>query len=194
MNISPLSFGKRIPIAKCQIQEKETGKFVPATIYEVDCTDKEDFLEIKNLDRKWSFKYWIGENMDMKHSLKTELNEDCNLSFYQIRDEKGELLGISQVKEMGGTHDLSFIDTKPRNPYRYTGQAFLAGIASSVLKKDGFRLIVTNPIDEAADFYRNTCGFELLGDYIFKMNRSQIKDFIARTEERTQAPLINLKG
>ncbi len=193
MNISPLSFGKKIPIAKCQIQERETGKFVPATVYEVDCADEDDFLEIKNLNRKWSFKKFISENMESKHFVKNYLNGDSCLSFYQIRDNNDEIIGIGQTREIGRTHDLSYIDTKPKNQYRFVGQTLLAAIGKSILNQDGFRLIVSTPIDSSIDFYEKSCGFEKIEDGMFKMNRSQIQSFISRTEERTHSPLISLK-
>ena len=41
-----ISFGKKIPIAQCQIQNLATKKFEPATIYELDCHDESDLLEV----------------------------------------------------------------------------------------------------------------------------------------------------
>jgi len=39
-----ISFGKKIPLSQCQIQNKETGNFEKATVYELDCKDKNDIL------------------------------------------------------------------------------------------------------------------------------------------------------
>ena len=38
--INNISFGKKIPLTTCQIQDKKTGKFVPATLFEYDCKDE----------------------------------------------------------------------------------------------------------------------------------------------------------
>ena len=46
MQINSISFGKKIPKYKCQIQDKETGKFVDATFCEIDCKDEKDSIEI----------------------------------------------------------------------------------------------------------------------------------------------------
>ena len=61
MNINPINFGKKIPIAKCHIKDVEKGKFVPATFYEIDCTDINDNNEIYDLNNNYE-------------SIKTNLN------------------------------------------------------------------------------------------------------------------------
>ena len=42
-----ISFGAKNPIAKCKIQNRETGKFENATVYEYTCTDKSDIEKLK---------------------------------------------------------------------------------------------------------------------------------------------------
>ena len=44
-----ISFGAKIPIAKCKIQNKESGQFENATVYEYTCSDKSDVEKIKRI-------------------------------------------------------------------------------------------------------------------------------------------------
>ena len=48
-----ISFGKKIPLTTCQIQDKKTGNFVPATLFEYDCKDEDDILEIVFTGKQW---------------------------------------------------------------------------------------------------------------------------------------------
>ena len=154
-----ISFGRKIPKIRCQILEKETGKFTPATVYEIDCKDEADFLEIKRLDRRWHFKSDIAKNMEQKHAVQTYLKQKSNLSFYAIQDKNNELVGLAQTKTVNGITDINYITTKPRNEYKYVGQTLVAAIGKEALKKGNTQLTITTSIDEAVDFYRKKMWF-----------------------------------
>lgn len=189
-----ISFGRKIPKIQCQILKKETGEFIPATVYEIDCKDEADFLAIKKLDRKWHFKSDIAKNMEQKHAVQTYLKQKSNLSFYAMHDKNNELVGLAQTKTVNGITDINYITTKPRNEYKYVGQTLVAAIGQEALKKGNTQLTITTSIDEAVEFYRKKCGFKKYGKYILRMNPEQIQKSINNVEERTQAQFINLKG
>lgn len=193
MKISPISFGRKIPLAKCNIQDKTTGKYTTATFYEVDCKDEEDFKEIKNLGINWQYKYHISDNMETKHILNRDASKASNLSFYEMRSDNNEILAISQVEGINGNYNVNYISRKPLCEYKYVGQTMLACIGAEVNRKKGDRLIITRTTSEARPFYTEICGFEELGPFMLKMNRSQINQFIKQTEERTNAPIETLR-
>ena len=184
MKIPNISFGKKIPLAKCQIQNKTTGEYTPATFYEVDCKDEEDYKEIKRLSVNWKYKYHIEDNMETKH-----LSPKSNLFFYQIRGNNDKLLAMSQVEESNGIYDVNYISREPNCKYRYVGQTMLACIGREVNRKKGDRLVITRTTSDARPFYTDICGFEELGTFMLKMNNSQIAQFINQTEEKTKSPI-----
>ena len=90
-----ISFGRKIPIIKCQIQDTDTGKFEPATVYQIDCKDESDVLEIRNLPDTWQYKLGIAKNMDRKHQLLKHYNQAEDVR----RDMAGEVRGpAAQVR------------------------------------------------------------------------------------------------
>ena len=189
-----ISFGRKIPKIQCQIQNKETGKFIPATVYEVDCKDEADFQEIRKLDRKWHFRNDIALGMEQKHAIQTYLKQKSNVSFYAMKDNKGELIGLAQTKTVNGITDINYLTTKPRNEYKYVGQTMVAAIGKETLKKGYNQLTITTSIDETMDFYKKKCGFKQYGKYILRMNAEQIRKSVETIENRTKAQFINLKG
>ena len=116
MNISSISFGRKIPRYTCQVQNKTTGEYVPATIYEYNCKDERDYEEIKKLDRRWLFKDNIAHFMEVKHSVQTLFNEKSNDSFFSMQVGK-DIIGIAQVCTLNGISNIDYITTKPRNEY-----------------------------------------------------------------------------
>ena len=80
-----ISFGKKIPIAQCQIYDNQQQKFVKAVISEFDCKDKSDITEIKSLGPNWQYKETISSNMGIKNFLITiSIIFDC--TFHQINN------------------------------------------------------------------------------------------------------------
>ena len=77
---------------------------------------------------------------------------------------------------------------------KYVGQVLLASMGEEVLIKQGEKLTVSDPVDEAYSFYTDVCGFEDYYGYFLRMNPSQINQFIEQTEERTQSMFIDLRG
>lgn len=195
MKISSPSFGKKIPIIKCQIQDVKTGKFEPATVYTVDCKDESDILEIRNLPDTWQYKLGLAKDMARKHQLQSHYFQDNDSTFYVLQDDKDRILGFSEIEETeDGVYDLKYLESNTLGTKKYVGQALLASVAEDVLCKNGTKLTVNDAVDSAFDFYSETCGFEDVYGYYLKMNREQINQFIEQTEDRTQSLLINLRG
>lgn len=190
-----ISFGRKIPITQCQIQDTNTGKFEKATVYQIDCKDESDVLEIRNLPDTWQYKLGIAKNMDRKHQLLEHYNQENDSTFYALEDSKNRILGLGEIEETEtGVYDLKYLESNSLGSKKYVGQVLLAAIAEDVLCKNGRKLTVNDAVDSAFDFYANTCGFEDVYGYYLKMNRAQINNFIEQTEDRTQALFINLRG
>ena len=192
MEVSSISFGRKIPRYNCQIQNKQTGQYVPATVYEYNCKDENDFKSIYNLDRHWIFKEKIADAMEKRHVMQKYFKQKSNTSFYSIQVGK-ELVGLTQIKTFNGVSNVDYITTKPRNEYKYAGQTMLACIGKDILKKNGHQMTVTTAIDDAYPFY-SKIGFREYGDHLYRMNKDDISTLIEITELTTEAPITEKKG
>ena len=132
MNIRNISFGKKIPIAKFNIKNRLTRKFVPATCYEIDCTDEADYKEIASLPKKWNFRESLSIDMSKKHENffgSYELYK--NRHFYSIQTDKdNQIVGLCQTEKLNQDLELIHLETSPGKKYKYTGQGMLAVLSS----------------------------------------------------------------
>ena len=190
-----ISFGKKIPIAQCQIQNITTGKFEPATIYELDCTDESDLSEVVKPSREWEYAAYIHANMCDKVDYQRVFESGNNDCFYILQNKNGETLGMSQVEELyEGAYDLAYLDTKKDKEYKYVGQTLLATVAREVFKKTGEIFSIYGAVDSARAFYEKTCGFKIGEFNMPYIEIDEIPSFIKQTEKRTKSPIIDLKG
>ena len=187
MQVSSISFGRKIPRYNCQIQNKQTGEYMPATVYEYNCKDESDVDEIRKLDRRWAFRDNIADKMDVKHTVQNYLHQKSNDSFYSIQVGK-EIVGLTHISTYNGISNVNYITTKPRNEYKYAGQTMLACVGKDILKRNGYQMTVTTAIDDAYPFY-SKIGFHEYGDHLYRMNRSDISTLIEVTELTTEAPI-----
>ena len=192
MQVSTISFGRKIPRYTCQIQNKQTGEYVPAIVYEYNCKDESDADEVRKLDRRWTFRDEIANKMDVKHVVQTYFNQKSNSSFYSIQVGK-ELIGLTQISTYNGVSNVDYITTKPRNEYKYAGQTILACVGKEILKKNGNQMTVTTAIDDAYPFYKKI-GFREYGDHLYRMNKDDISTLIEITELTTESPILDKKG
>ena len=189
-----ISFGRKIPIIQTQIQNKHTQKFERATVYELDCKDESDILETLKPQNKWTYAREINVNMYTKYS-RLQRGDDSKTSFYILQNQQGDTLGMAQTEELEKKgHNLAFLDTEKDKQYKYVGQTLLASITKDIMNKDGIRLSIFEPVPTAVPFYDKICGFQNIGNLLLTADRQEMQDFISKTEQRTQAPLINLKG
>ena len=193
MNISSPSFGKKIPIATCKVQDKKTRQFEPVTIYKVDCADSSDIREINDLQGSWRFKKRIVEDMNSKHQLQKYGEDDGYNAFYVIQSEDNTILGMSETEEIDdGIHNINYIETK--SPKRFVGQVLIATIGQDVINQYGKALTVTEPEGDAYEFYTDVCGFSEIDDDYLRMTSRQIDRFIEQTEDRTNSMLFDIRG
>lgn len=190
-----ISFGKKIPIAQCQIQNIKTGKFEPATVYELDCKDESDLLETRKPKSKWEYASYIHENMSDKYRYGAFSQDFDDCCFYILQDKNGETIGMAQTEEIyEDAYDLACLDTRKGKHYTFVGQTLLATVAREVQKKSGDILSVFGAVDSAMDFYKKVCGFKI-GEFDRPyISAEDIPNFIQQTEERTNAKIIDLKG
>ena len=190
-----ITFGKKIPIARCQIQNLTTGKFEPATVFELDCKDESDLFETVKPNNEWKYAAYIHDNMCDKVDFQKVFGNDDSNSFYILQNQQGETLGMSQLEEIyDGAFDLGYLDTKKDKNYKYVGQVLLATIAREVSKKASDIFTIYGAVDSAKDFYVKICGFKI-GE--FDMPYLQIEEipaFVKQTEDRIHSSIIDLKG
>lgn len=188
-----ISFGRKIPIIQTQIQNKSTGNFESATVYELDCQDETDILETMKPQDSWTYARDININMYEKY-IQQQKGEKSDMAFYILQSQNGETLGMAQTqKQIKNAHNLALFDTKKDKGYKFVGQTLLASIAKDIMNKDGIRLSVFEPHPTAIEFYDKVCGFQNFGDIFLSADKAQMNAFIDRTEQRTKAPLLNLK-
>ena len=189
-----VSFGQKIPIALGQIQNKQTGEFEQATIYEVDCKDEYDYIETRNDSKDWNFPFEFWRNMQRKYFIWKEHKAVEPNHFYILQNQDYKTLGRIQVDENNDKkYTVEWLDTKTNNGYKYVGQNLLAASAREVLRQYGKSFVVLSAFDDAVPFYLDTCQFTDCGKYGFHMDEKQMQEFIARTEKRTNGPIIDLK-
>ena len=65
-----MAFSAKIPIAKCNIYDKQNHDFTQATMYEYDCKDIEDVIFFEQLEKKskWQFADIFSGKACCKHS------------------------------------------------------------------------------------------------------------------------------
>lgn len=193
MNISSPTFGKKLPIIRSKVQDKETGKFEPVTVYKIDCSDDSDVQEIRNLGDSWRFKNLIAKDMARKNHLIKYFQQDNEQSIYVLQDSQNRTLGIGEMEEVDDdVYNVNYIESS--GDKKYVGQVLLASMGDEVLIKNGKKLTVTDPEETAYNFYTDVCGFEDVYGYFLRMTPSRINQFIEQTEERTQSMFIDIRG
>lgn len=193
MNITQVSFGQKIPKYTCKIQNKQTGKLEPATFYEVDCKDEDDYERIRNLDKHWVFTNNLSDDMTVKHVRERYLHKKSNNSFYIIENKAGEVVGVSEIENDDNFHNVKYIESEPHNKYKYVGQNMMAGIGKEFLDKRGIELTVLAPVDDAMPFYKRL-GFECFGGFSFRMCPQGANAMIKNVERRTKSKLIDINA
>ncbi len=209
MNINPVSFGQRLPLTTCYVQNQYNGTLVPATFCELDPNDPEDIRDIENLsDYKFQFKDNIAYNMSHHNALNNiknniQNNNDINLMleetaparYFLMEHPKGSIIGITQISRQGQNVNIDYISRNKMEPYTFIGQDMIASICSDILKSyDVKKLIVEYPAASAKKFYTNVCGFKYDRRGILAMNRKQMQKFVDSVEKKTQHPILNLSG
>ena len=186
-----INFGAKIPIAKCQIQKTLTKASMPATIYEYDCKDVEDWVALKNQKGSWAYLGLFTERMLDKYNLSKAMED---FKCYVIEGQKGELLGFVQTKDRLLSTDIQLLETSANKEYKYTGKTLLSTVAKIALRENRNNLTVSYPVDSALDFYVKGCGFEPTRATLLRMNKEGMQELISKTQEQTKAQIVDLIG
>ena len=191
-----ISFGAKIPIAKCKIQNRKTGKFENATVYEYTCADKSDVEKIKRITSKqdWEFGFDILNDASWKNFVFETDKSWHNNHFYSIENNRRKTIGLCETVERDSIA-VELLETQKDKLYRFVGQTMLAALANKAFS--GFNsLIIPNALPKALDFYKKTCGFKRKfnndDEVVFFVDKPQLQDFIKQTEQRTNGAIISL--
>ncbi len=195
-----ISFGAKIPITKCKIQNRETGKTENATVYEYTCTDKSDVDKIDRIVSKedWEFgtdiaddAWWKNHTIENKDSRYGYVND---YHIYSIENNRRKTIGICETKETDYVN-VELFETLQNKKYKFVGQSFLASLAQKA-SNSAKCLIIENAAIKALGFYRDACGFtkefEEDDEISFVVDASQLQQFIQQTEQRTEGKIVCL--
>ena len=198
--IMQISFGKKIPIAKCNIINKKTKKPENATIFEYECNSRSDLERLSMLaeDKKWEYGYCIWSNgYNKNHSPNSIYGQ---VGVYSIEDSKGRTVCICDTVEDEKEIIVKHIESRKNSPYKYAGQNMLAMLAKKVITTNREDLFINDGQPDAQDFYKVKCRFDIVGsnpkdeDGIdFEMKREDIPHFLSRIEEKTKGKIISLQ-
>ena len=195
MNISPISFGKKIPTISCKVKNNETGKYVPATLYEYDCRDTEDINEVENIPNKWGFKDVILNGMKTKKAANEKYGVDTETSFFVLKAPDDETIGLSYLYHRDNELAVKFIQTAPDKKYKYAGQTMLAGHALIAMNDHFDKFAVRFATDEATPFYTHKCGFKRSKDiFSLEMTAKETKKFLRKIFFRTHGKVEDIRG
>ena len=182
--INNTQFQKKL-IANASVQKNNNPEKVYIYKLEYD-TDEAYFQKLKN-DKCW-------ENNNYLSYILVDFAVDqrpCDY-FISMEDEKGNVLGISEITSAKNSILLDFLETAPKysinnkgkRTFKYIGETML-GFIALLCKIVNKRLEIPDIADSqsARDFYFKNCGFTDTGLNGARM--SEFDDFIARNEHHT---------
>ncbi|MBQ9245644.1 hypothetical protein IJ182_05185 [bacterium] len=189
------SFGKKIPITQCCIKDINHNRFVPATFFEVDCTDMKDINEIYQTKGDWSFKNLIAAKMfDKNNCIDNGFYFYDNKAFYIMQKQDGEIVGVSEVEKIGKQINLDFIESEPEGQYKYVGQSMIASLGQVLRNEKRKKIYIPNPVKTAQDFYTQKCGFKKIDDSsALVMKLSQAGKLSKKLEKETKHKMLEVQ-
>ena len=196
MHMSPVSFGKKIPIMKCQIKDIKQNKFVSAKLSKYDCKDYNDIVDVSRSCPNWCFINSILNDMYTKYVQGG--TEKFSSDFYILENEEGKAIGFCETKSSKESTNVEYIVSKHNNNYKYIGQALMAMVGKAVLDRGAFRLYVANPAPSASGFYVNKCDFSRIDESSLLsplyLEKDGIERFIDKFQCRTESKILDIEG
>ena len=191
-----ISFGKKTPVVMCKVKELATRKYVPVKLFEYDCKEQSDIDEVQNLPYDFYFyKTAIAREMETKKKAREKYSIDTGVSHYVMQDNNGDILGIASVRNDEETYAVKFIQTTQNSTHKYIGQTMLASMAKIALIDNRKVFEIYFPTDEAMGFYTHKCGFKHGDSYRnLVMLPKDMKKFIFKTQLKTHAPIVDIRG
>lgn len=197
---SSISFGKQIPLTSCIIQDKATGRKVPVTLYELDCTDATDVIKILQIKNKWKFaknmlpKMYSRYNENIGNSTntrKSKFSED-NKHFYTLELDNGKIVGIAQTYQRMFATNVDYIETL-HDKYKYAGQSMLASLGIIGMKSRKNTMTIESFVKKAVPFYTEKCGFKS-NSFTLMMDKPDMKRLIKKVEKETNSSIVDLNA
>lgn len=193
-NIKSMPFCAKIPIAKCNIFDRQNQNYTQATMYEYNCKDIEDISFFKQLEEnsKWQFADIFAQKARCKHAGMYE-----NEKLYTLEDKNGTTIGICNIEEKLQEACLKFIESNNGKRYKYVGQNMLTILTGKALLLGKKSFKVQNALSDALFFYKK-CGFKLDNEAFGKsridlyIKREAIAKLIQTTQAKTNGKIINL--
>lgn len=186
-----ISFGQKIPMYHCSVQNTKTKEFVPATVYEYDCCDFFDAENIDKLPGEWIFKpeifFWAKD----KYLFPKLFSE---VKIFSLETSNNETIGLMQFSNQENYCNVGLLENMEKSGHKYVGTALLNAVANETLKNGYETLKVAQPVPEALDFYVDSCGFKQTKAKEVSMTKKDMLDFLKRTKEKTNSQLVDLKG
>ena len=193
MNLTPVSFGKKIPISQCCIKDNSTQSFIPATFVELE-GDLSDLRAVSEAKGIWEYKYPIIHCMYDKISKSAKLPRKSNVSFYALVKGAGDIVGLMQVEKIINALNIDLIEAERSNKYKYVGKNMIAGLGNVLKRMPEYKIEVALPLDNALPFYKS-CGFKNTNNkFPLVIDEKEIKNLQNQLEQTTQSPFIDLLG
>jgi len=189
-----INFGKKIPIAQCQIQDRTTKNPTSATIYEYDCKDSSDYWDLYRIskEQEWVFADIIATKADDKYN-----GSYPDERIYALEDKSGKTVGLCNFRENKDKIEVQYIDSKSSRKYKYIGQTMLAFLAQKALYENKKELRINNASTLAFKFYKKCCfkydWSELSnGQSDFYLKREKLHLLIRKNQKNTKSETLNL--
>lgn len=201
-----ISFGQKIPLYQTQILDKETNQFEKVTLYEFDCKDDEDVDYVIKQHDAWQYKYnfsvdMFGKNRNIKnYDTLSDYDRQRlqNNKFFVLENDKKEMLGLCEITGINNFFNIQYLESNnvQKSKYKYIGQSILAGISKfiSSYSSPNPKLIILDPAYIAKRFYTDKCYFSETPSGSLSIDKKEMDSFISDFEQKTQSPIVDLKG
>ena len=148
-----ISFGKKIPVAQCNIVNKKTNQNTRATVFEYDCKDKEDIIELKKIAESGSFEYGYCVYFNAEEKYSSQIYYYDEFGIYTIENSDGETIGICSTRENEDETNINFIETE-HEKYRFIGRSFIELLGKKTLDNNRKWLFLRNVQEGAKEIYK----------------------------------------
>ena len=190
--MNKISFGAKIPVAICQIKNKNTQQMRKAVIYEYDCKDISDYWALAKIEKeqKWKYADIIAAKADLKCNGRMLQDE----SIYSLEDESGKTVGLCNFRETSRNTEVRYIESKSDDVYKYVGQNMLALLAKRAFYSGKKEIRIANAQHNAFMFYKKCC-FQFDWDEFsngyneFYLKREKMPTSIKETEDKTNTSI-----